>query len=140
MGSSPFRERVYAIVRSIPRGRIMTYGQVALLCGMPRAAQAVGWTLHTAPDDVPCQRVVNRFGGLADAFTWGGVAGHRALLEAEGVIVRSDLTIDIDVYQWWPDPRTVAALQLPPDILDRLAALIERIPADTQLSPHRRRR
>ena len=71
---------------------------------MPRAAQAVGWTLHWVQSDaVPCQRVVNRFGGLATGFGWGGQAAHKALLLIDGVEVRDDFTIDLEKYQWWPE-------------------------------------
>jgi methylated-DNA-protein-cysteine methyltransferase related protein len=53
--------------------------------------------------DVPCQRVVNRWGRLAPTYGWGGAEQHRAELEAEGVEVRPDMTVDLEVYQWWPD-------------------------------------
>jgi len=132
--SSPFRDRVYAIVRSIPRGRVMTYGQVALLCGLPRAAQAVGWTLHTAPGDVPCQRVVNRHGGLASGYTDGGPSLQRAELEAEEVEVRPDDTIDLARYQWWPEPEVIAALKLPDEVLVRVAEFIDSARENVRLS------
>jgi len=91
----------------------MTYGQVAALLGVPRAARAVGWTLHWVQgDEVPCQRVVNRFGGLAAGFGWGGQVTHKALLVAEGVQVREDFTVDLEIYQWWPDKSELPNLEL----------------------------
>jgi methylated-DNA-protein-cysteine methyltransferase-like protein len=107
-----FRERVWTLVRSVPTGRVVTYGQVAALLGTPRGARAVGMVLHNTPAaaEVPCQRVVNRWGRLAPTYGQGGPEQHRAELEAEGVEVRPDLTVDLEVYQWWPDPEDVKAL------------------------------
>ena len=103
-----FRERVWDVVRSIPRGRVMTYGQIAALLGAPRSARAVGYVLYFTPAgaQVPCQRVVNRFGGLAAAYGWGGYESHKADLLADGVEVRDDYTVDLDRYRWTPDPET----------------------------------
>ena len=100
-----FRERVWELVRSVPVGRVVTYGQVAAILGTPRGARAVGTVLKNTPGaaDVPCQRVVNRWGRLAPTYGWGGAEQHRAELEAEGVEVRPDMTVDLEVYQWWPD-------------------------------------
>lgn len=80
----------------------MTYGQIAALCGSPRASRIVGGALHRnpAPGIIPCHRVVNRFGGLAPAFAFGGVGRQRELLEAEGVTVREDDTVDLSLFQW----------------------------------------
>lgn len=101
-----FRERVWAFVRSVPVGRVVTYGQVAAIVDAPRGARAVGMVLHNTPRDanVPCQRVVNRWGRLAPTYGQGGAEQHKAELEAEGVEVRPDFTVDLEVYQWWPDP------------------------------------
>lgn len=105
-----FRELVWAVVRSIPPGRVMTYGQIAALLGAPRSAHAVGYVLYATPEDaeVPCQRVVNRWGSLARSYGWGGALRHRADLEAEGVAVRPDDTVDLTLYVWTP-PSTRAA-------------------------------
>lgn len=95
------RERVCEILRRVPRGRVVTYGQLALLAGYPRAARQVGWIAHRGGPNLPWQRVVNRHGGLASGYG-GGRAGHRLDLVAEGVAVRPDLTVDLQRYQWWP--------------------------------------
>lgn len=82
-----FAERVYAVVRRIPRGCVATYGQVAELAGSPRASRAVGAALHRnpLPGLIPCHRVVFHDGSLAPGFAFGGPARQRELLEAEGV-------------------------------------------------------
>ena len=101
-----FRERVWAFVRSVPPGKVVTYGQVAAMLGAPFAARAVGTVLKNTPGmaEVPCQRVVNRWGRLAPIYGWGGPEQQKRELEAEGVAVRPDLTVDLAVYQWWPSP------------------------------------
>lgn len=109
---SEFTKVVYQLVKSIPRGRVMTYGQVAVLLGHPRAAQQVGWVLHWADyDKVPYQRVVNRFGSLADGYTRGGREAHRVDLEMEGIEVRDDMTIDINKYLWNPPKELIPKMK-----------------------------
>lgn len=105
--SDNFRERVWAFVRSVPAGRVVTYGQVAAMVDAPRGARAVGMVLHNTPTEaaVPCQRVVNRWGRLAPTYGWGGPEQHKLELEAEGVEVKPDFTVDLEVYQWWPELR-----------------------------------
>jgi len=127
MPTSEFSNKVYEIVRMIPPGRVMTYGQIAVLLGLPRAAQAVGWALHWAMDEAntPCQRVVNRYGGLAQGYGWGGQAAHRADLEADEVEVRPDMTVDLERYQWWPTPAEIARLKLSPQALENLNRKLE---------------
>jgi methylated-DNA-protein-cysteine methyltransferase related protein len=98
-----FREQVWALVAAIPRGRVMTYGQIAAICGSPRAARQVGQVAHWGPADLPWQRVVNKQGGLAGGYTTGGRQAHRLDLEAEGVFVSDDYTIDVASLLWWPE-------------------------------------
>lgn len=96
-----FAQDVYDLVAQIPKGRIMTYGQIAGLCGSPRAARIVGSVAHWGPPDLPWQRVVNRNGGLAGGYTTGGREAHKRDLEADGVIVGDDYAVDIGLL-WWP--------------------------------------
>lgn len=96
-----FRERVYAVVLRIPRGRVLTYGDVAALAGRPRAAREVGWIAHQGPAQLPWQRVVNRYGELASGYE-GGREGHRRALEREGVRVCPDGKVDLSRYRWTP--------------------------------------
>ncbi len=97
MASLNFFEKVYLAVRQIPKGRVATYGQIALACGSPKAARQVGYALHVNPEPfvIPCHRVVNRFGGLAPAFAFGGREVQAALLQSEGVEVDSDYQVDL---------------------------------------------
>lgn len=95
-------ERIYAVVRRIPRGKVATYGQIARLAGNPRWARAVGYALHVNPDPagIPCYRVVNRQGRLAPAFAFGGEQVQRLLLERDGVAFREDGTVDLARFLW----------------------------------------
>lgn len=100
-----FKERVYAIVAQIPKGRVMTYGQIAALAGAAWAAWEVGQIAHLGPTDLPWQRVVNKQGGLARGFAWGGIEAQKRLLEEDGVAVGEDFKIDINALLWAP-PQT----------------------------------
>jgi len=107
-----FSQAVYALVKAIPKDKVMTYGQVAALLGYPRAAQYVGWVLHWSNfDEIPYQRVVNRFGGLAAGYTRGGREAHKADLLAEGIQVRDDYTINLDKYLWHPPARLIPNIE-----------------------------
>lgn len=96
-----FRTRVEALVAQIPKGRVMTYGQIATLCGSPRAARVVGGIAHFGNPDLPWQRVVMKDGGLARGFP-GGLAGHKTALEAEGTEVSDNSTVDVASLLWNP--------------------------------------
>lgn len=98
---SNFRQQVEALVARIPRGRVMTYGQLAALCGRPRAARIVGGIAHFGDPDLPWQRVVNKRGGLASGYP-GGCRGHKQVLEAEGVRVSDDYRVDVEKLLWRP--------------------------------------
>ncbi len=97
---SKFRERVEALVAQIPQGRVMTYGQLAALCGNARAARIVGGIAHFGDPNLPWQRVVNKSGGLAAGYP-GGRSGHAEHLRSEGVKVTDD-HVDIRSLLWWP--------------------------------------
>ena len=95
-------ERIYQVVKQIPKGKVATYGYVALKAGNPRWARVVGYALHNNPTPgvIPCHRVVNREGKVAAAFAFGGGDTQRALLEAEGIVFESDGTVDLKKYGW----------------------------------------
>jgi methylated-DNA-protein-cysteine methyltransferase-like protein len=97
-----FYEAVYRLVRDIPRGRVMTYGQIAVILGQPRAARAVGYAMRASPGDVPWQRVINRHGGISPGGEPGRIVVQRQMLEDEGVTFRGDDTCDLLVYRWEP--------------------------------------
>jgi methylated-DNA-protein-cysteine methyltransferase related protein len=101
-------EAVYRLVRAIPPGRVMTYGQIAGLLGQVISPKAVGWAMHTSPDDVPWHRVVNARGGCSTDRRGDLPPGlQRALLEREGVRFRLDGTLDLALYRHEPARRKV---------------------------------
>jgi methylated-DNA-protein-cysteine methyltransferase-like protein len=99
-----FKQRVEALVSQIPPRRVMTYGQIAALCGNARAARIVGGIAHFGNPDLPWQRVVNRYGGLAAGYP-GGRSGHKQVLEAEGLKVSEDYRVDVESLLWWPEEK-----------------------------------
>lgn len=93
-----FREKVFEAVKKIPKGKVSTYGQVALLLGKPRGAREVGWMLHSNDrTDVPCHRVVDRTGRVAPNFAFDGAKEQRRRLEAEGVKFEDELHVDMNL-------------------------------------------
>lgn len=99
--SSGFRSRVEALVRQIPPGRVMTYGQLAALAGSPRAARVVGGAAHYGNPELPWQRVVNKQGGLASGYP-GGRLSHREALLVEGIGFDDTDRLNIQELLWWP--------------------------------------
>ncbi len=97
-----FFESVYEYVKQVPKGKVVSYGQVALGVGSPRASRQVGWALHVNPYPgvVPCHRVVFKDGSLAKGFAFGGEGVQRAMLLSEGVGFRPDGTVDMQKYRW----------------------------------------
>lgn len=95
-------EEVYRMVRRIPRGKVMNYGQIAALLERPLSAKAVGWAMRQCPDDLPWHRVVNATGGCSTNHLHEHPGLQQALLEAEGVEFRNDSTIDLTRYRWTP--------------------------------------
>lgn len=95
---------IYATVRRIPRGKVATYGQIARLAGLARAARQVGYALHALPDGsrIPWQRVVNFAGRISVRSSGGHDQWQRVLLEDEGVIFNAAGRIDLRQFQWQP--------------------------------------
>lgn len=89
------------MVRQIPAGRVMTYGQLAALCDSPRSARIVGSIAHFGDPDLPWHRVVNKQGGLASGYP-GGRSGHRQVLEHEGFALSDLQQVDVAKLIWWP--------------------------------------
>jgi methylated-DNA-protein-cysteine methyltransferase-like protein len=96
-----FKNSVYDMVRQIPKGRVMTYGQLAALAGHPYAARVVGGIAHWGDPSLPWQRVVKKSGLLASGYP-GGLSGHKQVLEAEGVHVSEDYKVDVERLLYWP--------------------------------------
>ena len=96
-----FFAQVYALVRQVPAGRVVTYGQVAVYLGRPQGARTVGWALRAAPEGVPWQRVINGRGRIsATGRAPDEVARQRTLLEAEGIVFSAEGQVDLRVYRW----------------------------------------
>jgi O-6-methylguanine DNA methyltransferase len=81
------KQRVYDFLRTIPKGKVVTYGQIAAYLGDKRLARAVGNALHKNPDGdtYPCYKVVNGKGELSSAYAFGGIAEQQRRLEAQGI-------------------------------------------------------
>lgn len=95
-------DRVFALIRRIPPGRVMTYGQIAAHVGR-LSPRAVGWALHGCPRDIPWHRVVNAAGGCSTDNLPGAPRGfQRALLENERVVFGPSGTLSLDRYRWVP--------------------------------------
>jgi methylated-DNA-protein-cysteine methyltransferase-like protein len=97
-------ERIYAIVRKIPRGRVATYGQVAALAGLDGHARQAGYALHALPTAtaVPWHRVINAQGAISVRGPGGDGLHQRLLLEAEGIEFDARGRIRLTRYQWRP--------------------------------------
>ena len=93
-------ELIYDVVCQIPPGRVATYGQVAMLAGNPHWSRVVGYALHAnpRPGQIPCHRVVDRFGRVSSAFAFGGPNRQIELLQQEGVEFTPDGRVDLKKY------------------------------------------
>lgn len=99
-----FTERVYDVVARIPYGRVTTYGDVAKALGSVRGARMVGWALNAVPagHDLPCHRVVNRYGELSGGWHFGHPQVMKELLVAEGVPFAAEYRVDLARCLWLP--------------------------------------
>jgi methylated-DNA-protein-cysteine methyltransferase-like protein len=99
-----YRERVYALVRDIPKGKVMTYGQIALILGLSYTARTVGYVMNGADSErVPWQRVINSQGKCSTARLTIPINLQQELLEAEGVVFSASGKCDLGLYQWFPE-------------------------------------
>jgi methylated-DNA-protein-cysteine methyltransferase-like protein len=103
--TSRFYRQVYALVRTIPLGKVTTYGTIALALGAPGRARHVGNALAAlhGEEDLPAHRVVNRSGVLTGEHAFGPPGTMRALLEAEGVGFTGDGRVRMAVHLWEPE-------------------------------------
>ncbi len=104
MSKNDFFLRVYDVVRTIPLGRVTTYGLIAKKLGAKFSARTVGWALNASHNDssIPAHRVVNRNGLLTGKHHFKGYDLMRQLLESEGINVKDDKVIDFEVKLWDP--------------------------------------
>lgn len=100
-----FFERVYALVRQIPEGKVTSYGAIAKALGATRSARMVGWAMNASHhlEDVPAHRVVNRMGLLSGKHHFEGTNLMQQLLESEGIQVENDQIIDFKNHFWQPE-------------------------------------
>lgn len=94
--------RIYEVIRRVPEGKVVTYGQVASLAGLPGHARQVGYALHSSrpDDDLPWHRVINAKGEVSPRSEPGYEGLQRAMLEAEGVVFNSAGRISLKTYRW----------------------------------------
>ena len=95
------KQAVYEYLRQIPKGKVVTYGQIAAYLGDKNIARTVGNILHLNPDGerYPCYKVVNAKGALSEHYAFGGIERQREMLEADGVQV-DEMKVDLKRFQW----------------------------------------
>jgi methylated-DNA-protein-cysteine methyltransferase-like protein len=107
-GNPKYRERVYAIVRRIPRGRVMTYGQIAELLGDGYTPRTVGFCMHSSPDGTPWHRVLNAQGATSTGRVVLPHDKQQRMLEQEGVVFNKSNRCDLQTYLFIPKTKTVS--------------------------------
>jgi methylated-DNA-protein-cysteine methyltransferase related protein len=121
---SKFKNAVIEVVKKIPKGKIVSYGQVALYIGVPRAARQVGWILNGLDDGllVPWWRVVNNKGRISIKGSKYSALDQKKLLESEGVVVDDELHMEIENYRFKPNKEFINKLGLDPVYLEMIAS------------------
>lgn len=99
-----FPARVYRLVRSVPPGKVTTYGTIAAVLGDRRGARMVGWAMSNCPEDISAiaHRVVNRYGELSGGWAWGHPDVMKQLLIEEGVTFVDEYQVDLQRHLWIP--------------------------------------
>ncbi len=103
VNSQGYRARVYEIVRRIPPGRVMTYGQLAELLGEGYTARTIGFVMHSAEETDPWQRVINAQGACSTGRVLLPPDKQQRMLEEEGVAFDARGRCDLGVYRWTPE-------------------------------------
>lgn len=119
---SPFKEKVIQIIRSVPEGKVVSYGQVALYAGLPRAARQVGWILNGCEGKValPWWRVINNTGRITiDGTMYNSKELQARLLREEGVSV-VDLQVPIETFRYRPTEKELQEYKLPASYIQKL--------------------
>ena len=113
---SAFTDKIIQIVNMVPKGKVVSYGQVALMAGVPRGARQVGWVLFNEgpnhKDELPWWRVINNGGKISIKNPRISADEQKRKLEAEGIPVTKDFQIDIEKYRWRPPQETLNKLKL----------------------------
>lgn len=103
VNSRGYRERVFEIVRRIPTGRVMTYGQLAEILGEGYTARTVGFVMHSADQTVPWQRVINAQGACSTGRVIVPPDLQQRMLVSEGVVFNEKERCDLSRYRWTPE-------------------------------------
>ena len=98
-----YRGRVFDIVRQIPKGKLMTYGQIAIILGEGYTARTVGFVMHDAEKGVPWQRVINAQGACSTQHLLLPHNMQQMMLEKEGVVFNEKGKCDLEKYRWKPE-------------------------------------
>lgn len=95
------KEKVYDFLKTIPKGKVVTYGQIAEAAGNPRAARAVGNILHSNPngEEIPCYKAVDAKGRLSEHYAFGGIEKQKERLEKEGIEVKN-YRVELNKYKF----------------------------------------
>jgi methylated-DNA-protein-cysteine methyltransferase-like protein len=110
MSEPSFFEKVYDVVKLIPHGRVTSYGAIAEYLGSRGSARMVGWAMnasHSAQENVPAHRVVNRQGLLTGKQHFGAPTIMQQLLESEGIVVVENQIVDFENYFWNPSKELI---------------------------------
>ena len=120
---SPFTQKVIQVIQSIPKGKVISYGQVAAYIGIPRAARQVGWILRSLEDGVsmPWWRVVNNTGRISiEGNLHNDKELQKKLLQQEGVAVNEDYILNIEKYRFIADNELLVKWQLPKEYREKI--------------------
>lgn len=126
MIKSNFKQGVIKVVRGIPKGKVVSYGQVAIYLGIPRAARQVGWTLNRLDKEIeiPWWRVINNTGRITIKGSIYTPEDQKERLVSEGVEVGKDYEIDIEKYRFLADRKFIKEMGLDDAYLDQLSTKI----------------
>lgn len=126
-----YQKSIITVIRTIPLGKVMSYGQVAAYIGRPKEAREVGWTLQKIDADFPWWRVLNNAGQISikDNPT-ADAAMQKQLLEQEGIVVDDDFRLDIDTYRYYAEETSLQDLGLDAESIETI--LTKYRPADKE--------
>lgn len=106
-----FFDKVYSIVKRIPKGKVTTYGHIAEACGIKSSARTVGWALNSAKNsNLPCHRVVNRVGALTGKIHFGDNHLMEDLLKSEGIEFNEKGNVILEKHLWIPKKSKVSKI------------------------------
>ena len=108
-----FFEKVYALVKQIPYGKVTTYGLIAQCLGVAKSARMVGWALNVShgKTDIPAHRVVNRKGILTGKFHFEGSNLMQQLLENEGIEIKDNQIVNFEAHLWIPEEKNISSIE-----------------------------